>query len=36
MRHGCGGELRHLLGQQGHQLIAGLGGLQDPCRRLAR
>jgi hypothetical protein len=36
MCHGCGGEFRHLLGQQGHKLITGLGGLQDPCRRLAR
>jgi hypothetical protein len=33
--HGCGGEFRHLPGQQGHKLITGLCGLQDPRRRLA-
>jgi len=34
--HGCGSKFRHLFGQQGHELITGLRGLQVPCRRLAR
>jgi len=30
------GEIGELLGQQGRQLVAGLGGLQGPCCGLAR